>query len=60
MVGQAIHAGLECGFFSNKIKNLDCVSIGPDMENIHTTEEKLSISSTKRVWEYILKILETK
>lgn len=60
MVVQAIHAGLECGFFANKIKNLDCVSIGPDMENIHTTEEKLSISSTKRIWEYILQILEKK
>jgi len=57
---QAIHAGLECGILSNKIKDLDGVSIGPDMESIHTTEEKLSISSTKRVWEYVLEVLKEK
>lgn len=60
MIVQAIHAGLECGFFAEKIKNLDCVAIGPNMKDIHTTEEKLSISSTQRVWEYILRILQTK
>jgi dipeptidase D len=57
-VVQAIHAGLECGLFAGKIENLDCVSIGPDMKNIHTTEEELSVSSTKRVWEFLLKVLE--
>lgn len=57
---RAIHAGLECGLLGSKIKDLDCVSIGPDMQNIHTTEERLSISSTKRVWEYLIKLLETK
>ena len=54
---EAIHAGLECGFFLGKIPELDCVSIGPDMKDIHTTEETMSISSVKRVWEFILKIL---
>lgn len=54
---EAIHAGLECGFFLGKIPELDCVSIGPDMKDIHTTEEMMSISSVKRVWEFILKIL---
>jgi dipeptidase D len=39
---------------------LDCVSFGPDIYNIHTTEEKLSISSTQRMWEYLLAILKTK
>lgn len=57
---EAIHAGLECGILGSKIKDLDCVSIGPDMKDIHTTEERLSISSTKRVWEYLVKVLETK
>lgn len=57
---QAIHAGLECGLLGSKIEDLDCVSIGPDMQNIHTTEEKLSISSTRRVWEFLIKLLETK
>jgi len=55
---EAIHAGLECGFFLGKIPELDCVSIGPDMKDIHTTEETMSISSVKRTWEFILKVLE--
>ena len=42
----AIHAGLECGLFYKKMDNLDCVSLGPDMKDIHTSEEVLSISST--------------
>lgn len=53
----AIHAGLECGLFMNKIPDLDCVSIGPNMENIHTTEETLSISSVQRVWDYLVALL---
>ena len=57
---EAIHAGLECGLLASKIEDLDCVSFGPNMFNIHTTEEKLSISSTKRVWEYLLALLERK
>lgn len=57
---QAIHAGLECGFFIGKIPDLDCVSLGPDMKDIHTTQEKLNISSTKRVWEYLLEVLKRK
>lgn len=55
---KAIHAGLECGLFSDKITDLDAVSIGPNMIGVHTANEKLSISSTKRVWEYLLKVLE--
>ena len=54
---EAIHAGLECGFFLGKIPELDCVSIGPDMKDIHTTEEMMSISSVKRMWEFVLKVL---
>lgn len=57
---QAIHAGLECGILAGKLEGLDAVSIGPDMIGIHTTEEKLSISSTKRVWEYILEVIKCK
>lgn len=57
---EAIHAGLECGILGSKIPDLDCVSIGPDMRDIHTTEETLSISSTARVWEYLVRLLETK
>ena len=54
---QAIHAGLECGILSEKIENLDCISIGPDMKDIHSTGEKLSVKSTERVWEYLVKVL---
>lgn len=57
---QAIHAGLECGLLQAKIPGLECISIGPDMKDIHTTEEKLSISSTERVWNYVLEILKQK
>ncbi len=57
---EAIHAGLECGLLAGKIENLDCVSFGPQMNDIHTTEETLSISSTARVWEYLVELLETK
>ena len=54
----AIHAGLECGLFYKKIDGLDCVSLGPDMKNIHTSEEVLDIASTERVWKYLVKVLE--
>ena len=53
---EAIHAGLECGILAAKLPGLDCVSIGPDMKDIHTPRERLSISSTERVWNYILEI----
>lgn len=55
---EAIHAGLECGIFSKKIEDLDCVSFGPNIEGIHTTQERLSISSTKRVWDYLVEVLK--
>ncbi|MCM1087414.1 MAG: aminoacyl-histidine dipeptidase [Muribaculaceae bacterium] len=56
----AIHAGLECGLISAKIEGLDCISYGPDMKDIHTTKETLSISSTQRAWEYLLEVLKQK
>ena len=53
-----IHAGLECGLFSSKIDGLDCVSIGPDIHDIHTVNEKLDIASTARTWTLLLNILK--
>ncbi len=53
-----IHAGLECGIFSKKLEGLDCVSIGPDNFDIHTTEERLSLSSFARVWDFLLEVLK--
>lgn len=56
---EAIHAGLECGFFAGKIgPELDAVSIGPTMEGVHTPSERLSISSTARTWNYLLAVLK--
>ena len=55
---EAIHAGLECGFFAEKLgEECDAVSIGPTMVGVHTPQEKLSISSTERTWKYLLGIL---
>ena len=53
----AIHAGLECGLLAEKLPGLDCVSIGPNMLDIHTSREKLEIESTKKLWEYLLNLL---
>lgn len=52
-----VHAGLECGYLSDKIEGLDCVSIGPDIFDVHTTREHISIHSVERVWEYLLRVL---
>ena len=54
----AIHAGLECGLLSEKIEGLDCVSLGPQMHDIHTSRERLSIASTERTWKYLLEVLK--
>ncbi len=54
----AIHAGLECGLLGQKLPGLDCVSIGPQMHDIHTSREKLEIASTKRTWEFLLEVLK--
>ena len=54
----AIHAGLECGLFSEKLPGLDCVSIGPDMHDIHTSRERLEIASTRRTWEFLMEVLK--
>lgn len=58
MTVTAIHAGLECGLFCGKISGLDCVSFGPDIFDIHTPDERLSISSVARMWEYLLEVLK--
>ena len=55
---EAIHAGLECGLFSQKLEGLDCVSIGPQMHDIHTTRERLDIASTERTWNFLLEVLK--
>lgn len=54
-----IHAGLECGMFYGKIKGLDCVSLGPEMHGIHTPQERLSVSSCEKLWNFLLEVLKT-
>lgn len=54
----AVHAGLECGVFMNKISGLDAISLGPDMYDVHTPNEHLCISSTERVWELLVDTLK--
>ena len=56
-VVETIHAGLECGLLAQKLPGLDAVSIGPDMQDIHSPRERLSIPSVRRTWEYLLAVL---
>ncbi len=55
---EAIHAGLECGIFCDRLPGLDAVSFGPQMYDIHTSRERLSIASVERTWNYLTAVLE--
>ena len=54
----SIHAGLECGILAEKLPGLDCVSIGPDITDIHSPSERLHIPSLQRTWEFVKEILK--
>lgn len=54
---EGIHAGLECGILLQKMPDLDIVSMGPEIQDIHTVKERLSISSAKRNYDYLLDVL---
>ena len=54
----AIHAGVECGLFEEKLGELDMISFGPDIRDAHTPQENLSIQSTENVWNYLLEVLK--
>lgn len=56
-VVRVIHAGLECGVLSEKIPNLDCISMGPTAYDIHTTRERADIASTENGWYFLQEIL---
>ena len=56
-VVETIHAGLECGLLAEKLPGLDAVSVGPDMRDIHSPRERLSVSSVRRIWDYLLAVL---
>lgn len=57
---EIIHAGLECGILSSKVEGLDCISLGPNMYDVHTPDERISISSIERVWEFLKAVLAEK
>lgn len=57
---ELIHAGLECGILSDKVPGLECISFGPDLQAVHTPNERISIRSAARVWEYLKAILAAK
>lgn len=59
-VVEAIHAGLECGLFTKKIKDLDSISVGPNMHHVHTSEETLEVASVQRTWEFLCRVLAQK
>lgn len=54
---EAIHAGLECGILAGKLPGLDCVSIGPDLTEIHTPRERMHIASVQRVWRFVTELV---
>lgn len=56
---EAIHAGLECGVFSSQIEGIDCIAIGPQLYDVHTVNERLSISSTVKFYNILIDILKT-
>ena len=55
---EAIHAGVECGILAGKLPGLDCVSVGPDLLDIHTPRERMDIASVQRVWRFVLEVLK--
>ncbi len=57
-VVKGIHAGLECGLFSERYPNLDMVSFGPTLRYVHTPEERLLIPTVEMVWNHLLEILK--
>ena len=53
----AIHAGVECGVFAGKLPGLDCISIGPELTEIHTCRERMHIASVQRLWAMVVEVL---
>lgn len=53
-----IHAGLECGLFSERYPDLDMISFGPTLRNVHTPDECLLIPTVQMVWDHLLEILK--
>ncbi|MDD6770494.1 MAG: aminoacyl-histidine dipeptidase [Inconstantimicrobium porci] len=54
----ALHAGLECGLFKEKLHDVDMISFGPNLYDVHTPNEHMSIKSVQNVWKFLLEILK--
>ncbi len=55
---EALHAGLECGVFAAGIPDLDCIAIGPTLFDVHTTQERMKISSAEKIFDLLVFLLE--
>jgi dipeptidase D len=55
---EAIHAGLECGLIGEKYPNMDMLSFGPNLEDVHSPDEKIQISSTAKCWDLLVEIIK--
>ena len=55
---ETIHAGVECGLFAAGIPGLMAVSLGPDIRDIHSPGERMSVSSVNRVWNFLIEVLK--
>ena len=53
-----IHAGLECGLFSEKFPGMDMISVGPTLRGVHSPDEKLLIPTVQMVWDWLLEVLK--
>lgn len=58
-VVRGIHAGLECGLFSERYPDLDMISFGPTLRDVHTPDERLLIPTVQMVWDLLLQVLKT-
>ncbi|NOZ79102.1 MAG: aminoacyl-histidine dipeptidase [Acidobacteria bacterium] len=55
---KAIHAGLECGLLLEKIPDMDVVSIGPEIQNVHSPDERVQVSSVQRFYRHVKEVLK--
>ena len=57
-VVEATHGGLECGLFLEKIPGLDAISMGPELRDVHSVQERLNVASTQRVYAVTCELLK--
>ena len=57
-VVEATHGGLECGLLIEKIPGLDAISMGPELHDVHSVRERLSVPSTERMYDLLCEALK--